>query len=156
MPAGERVVLDTHVWKMYVDGEGLDAKTVRRIDAAGASGHLYVAAVTVWELAMLAARPPRPPAAHASSRRTGARERRKLTLNAPTLAWITEAVHASRVVVYPLDPAIAVDSAELPAFHGDPADRMIVATARHLGAVLVTRDAKILDYALTTKSVRVL
>jgi len=147
MPSGERVVLDTHVWKMYVDGEGLDAKTVRRIDAAGASGHLYVAAVTVWELAMLAARSPR---------RSGARERRGLTLNSPTLAWITEAVHASRVVVYPLDPAIAVDSAELPAFHGDPADRMIVATARHLGAVLVTRDAKILDYASTTKSVRVL
>jgi PIN domain nuclease of toxin-antitoxin system len=58
--------------------------------------------------------------------------------------------------VFPLEPAIAVDAGELPLFHGDPADRMIVATARHLRAILVTRDGKILDYALETKNVRVL
>ena len=59
-------------------------------------------------------------------------------------------------MVHPLEPEIAVDSAELPLFHGDPADRMIVATARHLSAMLVTRDAKILAWAEATKGVRVL
>jgi len=89
----------------------------------------------VWEIAMLATK--------------GA-----LKLNAPTLSWVTDAVHASRVIVFPLEPSIAVDAAELPLFHGDPADRMIVATARYLKAVLITRDTKILDYAEETKNVR--
>jgi PIN domain nuclease of toxin-antitoxin system len=74
----------------------------------------------------------------------------------PTLEWVSKAVLASAVIVHPLEPAIAVDSAELPGFHGDPADRMIVSTARHLAAVLVTKDSKILDWAETTKGVHVL
>lgn len=79
-----------------------------------------------------------------------------LRFNAPTVSWVTDAVHASHVIVFPLEPAIAVDAADLPLFHGDPADRMIVATARHLKGVLITRDTKILDYASETKNVRVL
>jgi PIN domain nuclease of toxin-antitoxin system len=48
-----------------------------------------------------------------------------------------------------------VDAVELPAWdHGDPADRLIVATARHLDAVLVTRDTRILQYAGETRAVR--
>jgi predicted nucleic acid-binding protein len=47
----------------------------------------------------------------------------------------------------PLSPAIAVESTRLPGdFHRDPADRFIVATARELGATLVTRDERILRY----------
>ncbi len=45
----------------------------------------------------------------------------------------------------------------LPAWkHADPADRLIVATARHLNALLVTRDGAILDYAEESKAVRTL
>jgi PIN domain nuclease of toxin-antitoxin system len=48
----------------------------------------------------------------------------------------------------PLTPDIAIDASQLPGEpHGDPADRMIVATARHLGASVVTRDSRILAYA---------
>ena len=79
-----------------------------------------------------------------------------LKIGAPTLAWIADAVHASHVIVHPLEPSIAVDAAELAAFHGDPADRMIVATARHLRAALVTRDGGILEWANATNNVRVL
>ena len=47
-----------------------------------------------------------------------------------------------------LTPEIAIDASHLPGvFHSDPADRMIVATARRIGAAIVTRDRKILDYA---------
>lgn len=47
-----------------------------------------------------------------------------------------------------LTAEIAIDTSYLPgAFHSDPADRMVVATARRLGAAVVTRDRKILDYA---------
>jgi PIN domain nuclease of toxin-antitoxin system len=137
MSSGDPVVLDTHVWKMYVEGERFARRSLRRIDEAGANRRLYVAAITVWEIAMLVAKG-------------------TLRLGFPTLEWVTRAVHGSRVVVQPLEPSIAVDSAELTALHGDPADRMIVATARHLGALLVTKDTKILDYAEETENVRVL
>jgi PIN domain nuclease of toxin-antitoxin system len=137
MASAEAVVLDTHVWKMLVDGDRFAPRVLRKIDAAARADALYVAAVSIWELAMLVAK--------------GA-----LRLNGPTLQWITEAVHASRVAVFPLEPSIAVDAAELAGFHGDPADRMIAATARHLGATLVTRDAKLLDYAAETRNLRVI
>jgi PIN domain nuclease of toxin-antitoxin system len=135
MTSPEPIVLDTHVWKMLVDGDRFAPRVLRKIDSAAKSNALYVAAVTIWELAMLVGK--------------GA-----LRLNAPTLRWVTEAVHASRVAVFPLEPSIAVDAAELGGFHGDPADRMIVATARHLSATLVTRDSKLLDYASRTHNVR--
>jgi PIN domain nuclease of toxin-antitoxin system len=133
----DRLVLDTHVWKAYVEGAGLSAKIVKRIDGARANGGLGVAAISVWEIAMLAAKG-------------------SLKLNGSTLAWVSGAIRGSGAVVHPLEPAIAVDSAELPLFHGDSADRMIVATTRHVPAALVTRDAKILDWAKATKGVRVL
>jgi PIN domain nuclease of toxin-antitoxin system len=137
MAVSDRLLLDTHVWKMLLDGDRFAPRVISRVEKAARIGTLYVAAVTVWEIAMLAAKG-------------------SLKLNAPTLSWIIQAVHASRVTVFPLEPEIAVDAAELPLFQGDPADRMIVATARHLGATLLTRDVKILDYALENRSVRVL
>jgi PIN domain nuclease of toxin-antitoxin system len=135
MASAEAIVLDTHAWKMLVDGDRFAPRVLRKIDAAAKADMLYIAAVTVWELAMLVTK--------------GA-----LRLNAPTLQWVTEAVHASRVAVFALEPAIAVDAAELAGFHGDPADRMIAATARHLGATLVTRDGRLLDYAAETHNLR--
>jgi PIN domain nuclease of toxin-antitoxin system len=51
------------------------------------------------------------------------------------------------VTIHPLTPEICVESAELPGeFHGDPADQIIVATARLLAVPVVTSDRKILDY----------
>jgi PIN domain nuclease of toxin-antitoxin system len=48
----------------------------------------------------------------------------------------------------PLTAKIAIDSSFLPgAFHGDPADRMLVATARHMNISLLTRDQRILAYS---------
>ena len=47
-----------------------------------------------------------------------------------------------------LTPEIAIDSTRLPSeFHADPADRILIATARHLGASLVTGNARIIEYA---------
>jgi PIN domain nuclease of toxin-antitoxin system len=137
MPRGDSIVLDTHVWKMYVDGDRFSRRVLRHIDEAGAHRRLYVAAITIWEMAMLVAKG-------------------YVRLGIPTIDWVRGAIYGSRVVVQPLEPSIAVDSVELGAFHGDPADRMIVATARHLGGVLVTKDSGILDYAEETENVRVL
>lgn len=135
MASAEPFVLDTHAWKMLLDGDPFAPRVLRKVDAAARADALYIAAVTVWEIAMLA-------------------KKGSLRLNGPTLQWITDAVHASRVIVFPMEPAIAVDAAELSGFHGDPADRMIAATARHLSATLITRDSQMLDYAAETRSLR--
>ena len=81
----------------------------------------------------------------------------KLRVRGPTLGWFEQALELTRTTVVSFVPAIAVDAVELPSWdHADPADRIIVATARHLGATLVTRDGNILEYAETTKAVQVL
>ena len=47
-----------------------------------------------------------------------------------------------------LTPEIAIDASYLPGTaHGDPADRLLIATARHIGAAIITRDSRILAYA---------
>jgi PIN domain nuclease of toxin-antitoxin system len=85
--------------------------------------------MTLWEIALLASR-------------------NRIVLGKPTILRVEEAVAASTVTVEPLSPSIAVESWELSEkFHPDPADRMIAATARVTGAVLMTRDQQILDYA---------
>ena len=61
--------------------------------------------------------------------------------------WVSAALALPGVRLAPIEPAIAVASTRLPGdLHGDPADRLIVATARHLGAVLVTADKQLLAY----------
>ena len=124
------LLLDTHVWLWLVLGTGKLSSAARStiVDAASA-GDLRIAAITVWEIALLASR-------------------HRITLGRPILQWIEQAVYASLVTVEPLTPEIAVESCDLPdRFHQDPADRMIVATARVTGAVVMTQDRRILDYA---------
>ena len=61
--------------------------------------------------------------------------------------WIRRALAAPGMALAPLTPEIALASTRLPGeFHGDPADRIITATARQLGALLLTRDREIIDY----------
>jgi PIN domain nuclease of toxin-antitoxin system len=140
MPRAEVVLLDTHIWLDVALGRrrGMSARVLRKCESAAAAGSLYVAAITPWEVAMLT--------------RGG-----KIRVSGTVFEFITESLRETRTAVAPLEPAIAVDAVELPSWnHRDPADRMIVATARHIEAVLVTRDTAILDYAASVKAVRVL
>ena len=124
------LLLDTHIWLWLVLGSAvLSSAGRKRISGAASVGNLRIAAITVWEIALLASRS-------------------RIILGKPTILWVAEADAASTVTIEPLSPSIAVKSWELPeTFHPDPADRMIVATARVTGAVLMTRDQQILDYA---------
>ncbi|MEI9906242.1 MAG: type II toxin-antitoxin system VapC family toxin [Asticcacaulis sp.] len=62
--------------------------------------------------------------------------------------WLETAIKRSQIALVPLSPEISVASNRLPGeFHSDPADRMIVASARHLNALLITEDRAILKYA---------
>ena len=74
--------------------------------------------------------------------------RRRITLSTPVLDWIQAALNAPGISLAPLTPEIAVDSYRLPGNPPqDPADRLIIATARANSAHLVTRDLAILSYA---------
>lgn len=110
----------------------------REIQRAGSKQELFVSAITPWEIAQ------------------GVRWGR-IRVAGDVLEWIHEALEALSVAIASLEPSIAVDSVNLPAWdHADPSDRIIVATARKLGAPLVTADQTIIDYALATKAVGVI
>lgn len=137
MPRADEVpgplVLDTHVWIWVMEGltTELSNATVRLIEAAAASSALAISAISVWELAML-------------------EKRGRITLSRSIDEWTRAALTAPGVRLVDLSPEIALESARLPGEpHGDPADRIIIATTRILGATLVTRDKQILRYAAT-------
>lgn len=73
---------------------------------------------------------------------------RRISLHENTLDWLKSATSAPGISVYPLSPEGVYESAVLPgSFHGDPADRMIVATARIAGGTLLTFDEEIIPYS---------
>lgn len=124
------IVLDTHVlvWALHGD-QRLGQRARTEIDAAGRANEVLVSAITPWEIAMLV--------------RKG-----RLALGRETGAWLEEALALPGITLTPITPAIAVDSVGLPGdFHADPADRLIIATARHADATVFTVDRAILDYA---------
>jgi PIN domain nuclease of toxin-antitoxin system len=126
----ELLLLDTHVWLWLVAGSSdLSAEARHTIDRAAAAGTLRIAAISLWEIALLAS--------HG-----------RIVLGKSIGLWLDEALADPGPAVDPLTPKIAIESYALPdTFHRDPADRLIVATARVANAILMTRDRRILDYA---------
>ena len=124
------IVLDTHVLVWALDGNRrLGADAGAAIAAAERADGIGVSAITPWEIALLA-------------------DRGSLRLARETGAWIEAALALPGIRLIPIDPAIAIDSVRLPGeFRADPADRLIVATARHCAAPLLTADYAILAYA---------
>ena len=123
------VLLDIHalVWLVVGDGQ-LRLAVRRRIETAAQEQQLWVSAITPWEIGMLVAKG-------------------RLVLDRDVMDWLQAALSLPGIRVAPLEPALAVASTRLSGeLHGDPADRLIVATARHLGATLVTADAALLAY----------
>ncbi len=73
--------------------------------------------------------------------------KQRIELDIPVAIWLSRAVKDTGIRVIDLSPDIAAESCSLPGnFHKDPADRIIVATARIHGLILLTRDQKILEY----------
>lgn len=124
------VVLDTHSWIWFLNADprlGRDART--EIEAATLRDRAVLSAISLWEISMLVARG-------------------RLTLPRDPREWLEFHLSRPGFTVHPLSIAVAVESNRLPADpHGDPADRIVIATARHLDALLVTADQKILSYA---------
>ena len=125
------LLLDTHVWIWQVARDGSLSKrsVLNEIERARDEGSLRVSAMSVWEVGML-------------------ESKGRIRLGMDCLDWVRQALDRSGVVVVPLSPEIAVASTRLPGgFRGDPADSVIVATARELKARLVTADERLKAYA---------
>lgn len=117
-----RVLLDTHVWIWWVTGQKtLTHAELEELGKLAESERLAISAISPWEAQML----------HARGR---------LRLEIPFETWLLQAV-APPVEVVPLDVSVILALNQLPpSFHGDPADRIIVATARARDLALATRD----------------
>lgn len=120
------VLLDTHVWLWWLLGsEQLPSHERAELDRLAARGALRLAAVSLWEAQMLYAK-------------------RRLSLDRSFDIWIRDAAAANIVQILPLDVDVVIALDGLPAsFHGDPADRLIVSTARAHKIPLATHDGPI-------------
>jgi PIN domain nuclease of toxin-antitoxin system len=124
------VVLDTHVLLWWVGNSGLLSiaakKTINKTLSQGSE--VIVSTISSWEVSMLI-------------------NKERLVLSMDVESWFDEVSQIDGVRFLPVDNEIGIKSTLLPGnFHKDPADRMIVATARKLAVPLVTADEKIRNY----------
>jgi len=121
------IVLDTHAWLWWQgDPKKLSKRSRSAVDEADRIG---ISPISCWELATLVRR-----------------ERVGLTIDLAD--WIEQALRQDRVELIPITPAIAVKAGSLAIEHGDPADRILLATAMRMKAALVTKDRKLRGQSL--------
>jgi PIN domain nuclease of toxin-antitoxin system len=121
------ILLDTNVVVRIMTGEGLIGRAAR--DLLDDSDELCCSAMVQWEIATLA-------------------RKEKLRFEMPVDVWLEQATRLLGYAEVPVTGAIARDAGGLPGpIHGDPGDRIMIATARTMACPLMTTDEKILDYA---------
>ncbi len=122
------IVLDTHIWVWWVHGDSALSPSMRTLLDSSEQTGIGVSAISCWEVAKLV-------------------ERQRLSLPCSVFDWLPQALSYPGVRLLDLSPRVCVESTQLPGtFHRDPADQIIVATARVFDVILVTVDAKILAY----------
>ena len=118
------LLLDTHVWVWLAAGD----TRIQSIREDSSIDSLHLAAISLWEISMLCAK-------------------KRLKLKDSPAAWMHQTIVEFGIIIEPLSIAISVLSDQLPGtFHGDPADRLIVATALENNLSLATGDKLILKY----------
>ena len=125
------LLLDTCAAIWLSAREPMADEAIRAIDQAAAANALWVSPITAWETALKI--------------QSGRPDAPRVSVSAAH--WYRSLVSLPGVREARLDGATALRSVDLPPLHRDPADRFLIATAIELGAALVTRDARIIDYA---------
>jgi PIN domain nuclease of toxin-antitoxin system len=122
------ILLDTHIWVWWVHGDPRLPDHYRVYVEGHEPQGLGVSVISCWEVAKLV-------------------ERGRLTLPCLVAEWFDQALGYPGIRLLELTPRIIVESTQLPGtFHRDPADQLIVATARIYHCPVVTVDTKILAY----------
>lgn len=123
------IVLDTHIWVWWVHDDAQLPETYKEYISKNETHGLGISAISCWEIAKLV-------------------EYGRLMLPVPIEEWFSRALSYPGMQVLALTPQIAIESTQLPPpFHKDPADQIIVATARIHQCPLVSLDEKIQKYS---------
>ena len=122
------ILLDTHIWIWWVDGSAQLSPAQRgHLEANEVTG-LGVSVISCWEVAKLV-------------------QLKRLEVRGSVTVWVEQALGYPGIRLFYVTPRIAVESTRLPGtFHRDPADQIIVSTARIRGCSLLTADERILQY----------
>ncbi|PHM08024.1 type II toxin-antitoxin system VapC family toxin [Nostoc sp. 'Peltigera malacea cyanobiont' DB3992] len=121
------IILDTHIWVWWVQGDARLTKQHQNWLQQYESQGLGISIMSCWEVAKLV-------------------ENRKLAFSISIEEWLTEALVYPGVQLLELTIPIIVESTKLTGFHRDPFDQVIVAIAIIYSCPLLTVDAKILAY----------
>lgn len=125
------MLLDTCAAIWVGNRDFLRPAALQAVRAAAARAELLVSPITAWEIGL------------AATHRGNA-----LILLPSPQAWLADLLARPGVRLAQLEPRVALNASYLPGqLHRDPADRLLIATARELGVPLVTRDQRILAYA---------
>ncbi len=124
------LVIDTHVllWTIF-EPDQLREDIKKHIALAQENNQLLISSISLWEISMLYSK-------------------KRICIYEPIKEFLRAIVNIEGAKIKDISPEIAAESILLgDDFHGDPADRIIVATTKVHGAVLLTRDQKILSWA---------
>jgi PIN domain nuclease of toxin-antitoxin system len=124
-----KYLLDTHTWIWWhMNPSKLSAKVKQLISKTGKLDELLLSAISPWEFSKLI-------------------EKKKIGISCNPEEWLKVALNMPELRLVALSPEIAYKSTVLPQpFHNDPADQIIVSTAREENAVILTKDERIQNY----------
>ena len=124
------LLLDTHIWVWLMNGsDELNRREyLHLIEQYSRRDALRICAISVWELGMLVAK-------------------KRLTLSKDVSHWVKESLKGHGLALEPLSIDILLESTQMNAeAHGDPADRLILTTAKNIQAAIMTADVKMISY----------
>jgi PIN domain nuclease of toxin-antitoxin system len=123
-----KILLDTHSFLWAVSKPGLLSPKAKTLIFNPDVTEILLSSISIWELSML-------------------HSKRRIDLPTDARKWFAQALSFHKIRVVEISPEIALDASNLPGQpHSDPADQIIVATARAERATLITKDKKILNY----------
>ena len=126
----ELILLDTHIWMWLTDGvpKFISPQLRELIEKFRADSAVRVSSISVWEVGMLVLK-------------------NRVAFVNGVEEWVYRASHAPGIRMEAITTEIALESTLLKDYHGDPADRILMATAKNTGATLITQDKEILSYS---------
>ena len=130
----KKILIDTHIliW-MITANDTLSKEAFAVIEQAVPERRMLLSAISLWEITMLV-------------------QKKRLEFSMPIRMWLERALTTPGLALAPLSPEVLIESCLLPGeVHADPADQMILATARIENAILITRDRNIIKYAKSKK-----
>lgn len=124
-----KYLLDTHTWIWWhMRPQNLSKKVLSLIGDTSKYRELLLSAISPWEFSKLL-------------------EKGRMGISCDPEDWIASALDMPKLRLVPLSPIIAYHSTTLPQpVHSDPADQIIIATAREENATILSKDERILSY----------